>query len=303
MLKSSGQEALASIHLSFSSAPRGARSGGKGSPAKKAKRQKRDFRTNRRRPAKEEGVDLAAAKARVLEGLSHLGQQKFTAGPGGYDLSHWLKSLTLLLDDFEARMKGTELPKDYYDRRREITSRFSAPVETSHIEAEAEAIRKEEMEIRTTLDREKERIMARLTALRAEKEGKTKEIEEQKASLDEIRAKRKSASFFSKLAGRSGPPTEPVEQKIEELQKASSSLEEETLNLQSVRASIERDGGTPSGLYEQHWIRLEAIGARLRELEVEMQDKSQLAKERESATGALAEVISRFEPRASSKQE
>jgi hypothetical protein len=291
--------------LSFSSAPRGARSGGKGSPAKKAKKQKRDFRTNRKRPAKEEEeeVDLAAAKARVLEGLSHLGQQKFTAGPGGYDLSHWLKSLILLLDDFEAKMKGTELPREYHDRRREITSRFSAPVETSHIEAEAEAIRKEEMEIRTTLDREKERIMARLTALRAEKEGKTKEIEEQKVSLEEIKAKRRSASFFSKLAGRSGPPTEPVEQKIEELQKASSSLEEEALNLQSVRASIERDGGTPSGLYEQHWIRLDAIGARLGELETEMQDKSQLAKERESATGALAEVISRFEPKASSKQE
>ena len=90
--------------------------------------------------------------------------------------------------------------------------------------------------------------------------------------------------------GRSGPPTEPVEEKIRELEKGSASLEEEALNLQSVRASIERDGGTPSGLYEQQWLRLDAIGTRLKELEAEMQEKSQLAKEREDATAALAEA-------------
>ena len=49
------------------------------------------------------------------------------------------------------------------------------------------------MEIKSTFDREKERITARLVTLKVEKDGKGKEIEAQKASLEEIRAKRKSA--------------------------------------------------------------------------------------------------------------
>jgi len=289
--------------LSFSSAPRGARSGGKAAPAKKAKKQKREFRTTKAKPQKgEKEVDLGAAKARVLEGLDHLGKQKFTPGPGGYDLKNWLKSLNLLLDDFEAKVKGEDLPAVYHERRTEVTSRFSAGVDTSQIDSEVEAIRREETEIRATFDRENERISARLVTLRAEKEGKAKELGEQKTALEGIRAQRDSASFFSKLVGRSGPPTEPVEEKIRELEKGSASLEEEALNLQSVRASIERDGGRPSGLYERQWTRLDAIGTRLKELEAEMQEKSQLAKEREDATAALAEAVSKIEPKEDPKQ-
>ncbi len=282
--------------MSFSSAPRGARSGEKGTRSKKVKKQKRDFRTNKKRPAKEEQVDLAAVKTRTLEGLTHLGAQKFTAGPGNYDLKHWLKSLNLLLDDFEAKMKGGKLPAEYEGKRKEISARFSAGVDTSQIQSEAEAIRKEEIEIRSTFDREKERIVARLNELRVEKEARAKDIDVEKAALEEIKAKRKSASFFSKLAGRSGPPTEPVEQKIREIEKSVASLEEEGTNLNKVRASIEREGGTPSGLYEQQWMRLDAIAVRLKELEAEVQEKSQLSKEREAATASLAEIISKLEP-------
>jgi hypothetical protein len=290
---------MASIDLSFSSAPRGARSGGKAAPAKKAKKQKREFRTTKTKAAREEKeVDLGAAKARALEGLDHLGKQKFTAGPGGYDLKHWLKSLNLLLDDLESKVKAEEMPAGYAEKRAEVNARFAAGVDTSKVESEVEMIRKEEAEIKSTFDREKERITARLVTLKVEKDGKGKEIEAQKAALEEIRAKRKSASFFSKLVGRSGPPTEPVELKIKELEKGSASLEDEALNLQSVRASIERDGGKPSGLYEQQWIRLDAIGVRLTELEAEMQEKSQLAKEREEATASLAELVSKIEPKA-----
>jgi len=49
-------------------------------------------------------------------------------------------------------------------------------------------------------------------------------------------------------------------------------------------------GGTPSGRYEQQWIRLAAIGERLRELEAQLQERSQLAKERETATALLADI-------------
>ena len=224
---------MASIDLSFSSAPRGARSGGKAAPAKKAKKQKREFRTTKTKAAREEKeVDLGAAKARALEGLAHLGKQRFTAEPGGYDLKHWLKSLNLLLDDLESKVKAEELPAGYPGKRAEVTARFAAGVDTSKLESEVEVIRKEEAEIKSTFDREKERITARLVTLKVEKDGKGKEIEAQKAALEEIMAKRKSASFFSKLVGRSGPPTEPVELKIKELEKGSASLEDEALNLQ-----------------------------------------------------------------------
>jgi chromosome segregation ATPase len=284
--------------LSFS----GARSGGKGVPAKKAKKQKREFHTDRKRPARTEETDIAAAKVRVLEGLAHLGQQKFTPGPGGYDLTHWLRGLNLLLDDFEAKTKGEELPAEYHRKREEVASRFSGGVDTSGIESEVEAIRKEESEIRSHLAREMERITARLAELRVEKEGSGKEIEEQKAALEEIRAKRRSASFFARLSGRAGPPTEPVEQKIGELEKQSNALEEEALSLQSARASIQREGGKPTGLYEQQWVRLDAIGARLKELEAEVQERTQLAKEREVATAELTESLSAFDPEAKAER-
>ena len=298
MLKSTALEST--VHgLSFSSAPRGARPG-KGTSAKKPKKQKGEFRTTKRRSPKEEettpAVDLAVARARALEGLAHLGQQKFTPGPGGYDLKHWLRSLNLLLDDFEAKAKERGLTPEYQARRKEVTDSFSSGVDTSQIESEVESIRKEETEIRATLERERDRIASRLAAIKVEKDGRARDVEEQRAALAEIQEKRRSASFFSRLAGRAGPPTLPVELKIQELEKASSSLEEEALNLQSVRASLEREGGAPSGLYEQQWLRIDAIGVRLKELEAEMQEKTQLAKERETATAVLADAISKIEP-------
>jgi predicted nucleic acid-binding Zn-ribbon protein len=280
--------------LSFSSGPRDSRSGG--TSAKKTKKQKREFHANvRRRPLQEEQVDLAASKARALEGLAHLGQQKFSAEPGGYDLTHWQRGLNLLLDDFEAKMKDEQLPVEYYERRKEIESRFSAGVDVSQIESEMGTLRKEESELRATMDLEKERIIARLITLRTEKDGKAKEIVEQKTTLEEMRAKRQSASFLSKLSGRSRQPTEAVEQKIAGLEKGIASLEEEVVGLQSDRTSLERAGGTPSGRFEKQWKRLGAIGERLRELEAQLQSRSQLAKERETATALLAEIISRFE--------
>lgn len=281
--------------MSFSSAPRGARSGEKGTGTKKAKKKKRGFTTKKKRPVEREQIDVTKAKERVLEGLSHLGMQKFSTGPGNYDLKHWLKSLNLLLDDFEDKAKEVNLPPEYKEKRKEIEARFSADVDTSQIESEVESIKKEEIEIRSTFEREKERIISRLDAIKVEKDGKTKEVEEQKAELERIRTTRKNASFFAKLMGRSGPPTEPVEKKIGEIEKAVSSLEEEGMNLSKVRASIEREGGTPSGLYEQQWLRIDAIKARLTQLDSEMQEKTQLAKEREEATSSLAALISKIE--------
>ena len=289
--------------MGFSSGPRDSRSGG--TSAKKTKKQKREFRTStRRRPLKEVQVDLAASKTRVLEGLAHLGQQKFSTEPGGYDLTHWLRGLNLLLDDFEAKMdEEQQLPVEYHERRKEVESKFAAGVDVSQIESEMGTLRKEESEIRTTMDREKERIIARLIALRVEKDGKAKEIVEQQAVLEEMRAKRKSASFLSKLSGRSRQPTEEVEQKIAGLEDGVASLEEEAVGLQGDRASLERAGGTPPGRYEQQWVRLAAIGERLRELEAQLQERSQLAKERETATALLADIISRFELKSPESEE
>ena len=289
--------------MGFSSGPRDSRSGG--TSAKKTKKQKREFRTNtKRRPLKEVQVDLAASKTRVLEGLAHLGQQKFSAEPGGYDLTHWLKGLNLLLDDFESKMEEEQqLPVEYYERRKEVESKFSAGVDVSQIESEIGALRKEESEMRAMMDREKERIIARLITLKVEKDGKAKETVELQAVLEEMRAKRKSASFLSKLSGRSRQPNEVVEQKIEGLKKGVVSLEEEAVVLQSYRASLERAGGMPSGRYEQQWIRLAAIGNRLRELEAQLQERSQLAKERETATALLADIVSRFELKSPESEE
>ncbi len=285
--------------MSFS----GARSGDKGTKTKKAKKQKRSFHTSKKRTAKEaDEVDAGAARARVMEGLAHLGKQRFTPGPGGYDLKHWLKSLNRLLDDFESKTKKEALPAGYRRKREEISARFFAGPDVSKIESEVNAIRKEESEITVNLEKEKQRILARAVAVRVEKEAKAKEVEGQRAELKTIEEKRKSASFFSKLVGRSGPPTAPVEQKIKELEKASIALEDEAVNLQRERSSIEREGGTPSGPYEQQLLRLDGIAVRLEELEAETQEKMQLTSEREAATAELARLIEGLGPKAEPSQ-
>lgn len=278
--------------MSIGSRSRSARSSGKGAPAKKqkVKRQKSELKGPRRRASSSRSVDLEQVRSRALESLDHLGRQKFSAEPGGYDLHGWLKSLKTLLDDLEDKM-GDHLPKAYREKREAVEEQFSKPAETAKVDQEIEELRNEEAEIRSKLQAESERIAARLNAIAAEKLGKSKELDEQRAKLRSAQDERKSVSFFSKLVGRSGPETEPFEKKVADLEKGLEMLEEEALNLHAVRKSLEGKS-SEGGLHDGLWTRLEALEAKLKELEETKLLRLQLAEERQEAAEALRKVIS-----------
>jgi hypothetical protein len=269
---------------------RGARSGGKTAP-KKTKRAKSEFQGRKRHFAVTTQVSKEEIRNRVVESLSHMGHQVLSKEPGGYNLNSWLKSLRLLLDDFESKVGADALSEEYREKRRQIEEEFSQPAQTGRIEADIEALRKEEMEIKMRLKYEGERIAARLSAIGGEKTGRGFDLEEEKANLQRVMDERRSTSFFSKLVGRSGPPLEPAQKRVEDIQKTLLRLEEETLNLQTLRRSIDGGKTAVAGAYDDMWDRIAALGVKLTELNDLRDAKLQIQHEREEATEALRKVI------------
>jgi chromosome segregation ATPase len=277
--------------LSVSNRSRGPRAGGKGAATKRTKRAKSEFQGHKKHSAPPKEEDREAVRKRTLESLEHLGHQKLPNEPGGYDLRGWLKSLKTLLNDFEAKIGADSLPDEFRAKRKEIEAEFSKPANAAQIEAEIESVRKEEGDIRAKLKEESERIAARLSAIGGEKTGKNLELERERANLRKVEEERRSVSIFSRLVGKSGPSAEPVRKRVEDLESGLKMLEEEAVNLQAVRKSIEGVKSATSGIYEDLWVRIEILQKKLAELDVAREARMQLAHEREAAAEALRKFI------------
>jgi hypothetical protein len=277
--------------LSFSNASRRTGSAGKGSPKKKTGKKKQGFHSTKRRLRQADELDLDKLRERTISGLEHLGHQKFSVDKGSYGMEGWVKSLGLLLEDFESKLEESQLPSGYLSQKEQLMRSLSAPVDSSELDAKVESIRSEEVAIRTKLEREKERILARLSEMRTQNERQSKELEAEKSKLIQLNTERQSASFFSKLMGRGGPPTEPVETKIEELGAALKALEDEETGLNTARDSIERRGTDSPDPYADDWRRLNDIAEQIVALEGELQQKLQREKERADAADSLAKMV------------
>jgi hypothetical protein len=269
---------------------RSPRSGGKVKSPKKPRKAKGEFRSQKRRiaPAKESNKE--DARKRLLESLEHLGHQKLSTEPGGYSLQSWLKSLKRSLDDFEDKVGKGAITEEFHSKRKEIEEEFSKAADSSQVDSEVEAVRKEEADIRMKLKEEAERISARLSAIGGEKTSKSLELEEERKTLRKMEEDKKSVSFFSRLVGRSGPSSEPQQKKVKDIEAALKMLEEETLNLQTVRKSLDGAKDAAGGIYEDLWKRLDAIETRLTELGVVREAKLQLKDEREKAAEELRKL-------------
>jgi len=288
--------------LSASNRSRGPRAGGKGTgPKKKVKKAKSDLHGPRKQSAVKE-VSKEDARKRVVESLEHLGHQKLSNEPGGYDLRGWLKSLKTLLNDFEDKVGKSSFSEEFQTKRKEIEAQFSKGGSSEQIEEEITAVRKEESDIKDKLKEESERIASRLSAIGGEKTGKTQELEQERLNLKKVEEQRKSVSFFSRLVGNSGPSKEPFEKKVKDLEDELRMLEDETVNLQAVRKSIDGVKSATAGIYEDLWKRLGAIETRLAELEVVKEARKQLAKEREDATDALRKLIAELKLKEESEE-
>jgi hypothetical protein len=82
----------------------------------------------------------------VTLSLEKLGQQVFSSEPGGYSFENWMKSLNLLLDDFEAIAGVTNLPQQYFQKREEVTKDLLKPaIDIFEIESQVAEVREEEV--------------------------------------------------------------------------------------------------------------------------------------------------------------
>lgn len=301
---------LGCIFSSTSSRSRGSRgvgggSSNKGAPQKKNKRAKSELHTTRKkqRTVSVKKITREEARTKVLEALKHLGSQKLSKDHGGYNIQSWLKSLTTSLDDFEERVGSSAISDQFREKRREIEKEFSKLQDASQLESEIESVRKEENDIRTKLKEESERIAARLSAIGGEKTSKTRELEEERKNLQLLEEQRRSVGFFSRLMGRSGPPLEPVQKKVRDLEDGLRMLEEETLNLQTVRKSLDGAKEASGGIYEDLWKRLDALESRTVELNKTREARMELLEERLNATEELHRIISELDLKEGGEEE
>jgi hypothetical protein len=278
--------------LSFGSSSGRSRSSGKGSKDKKAsKKKKQDYHRTKRRSAREDNTDVEKIKARTITALEHLGQQKFSAEPGGYNVQGWVKSLTLLLEDFESKVGADKLPAEYSAAKERVLLEFSKSRDNSELEGKIETLRREEVEIKTKLDRESQRIATRLIEVRNDSERQSKALESEEADLAKLNAERQQASFFSKLLGRRGPETKPVEDKVKELKSLLSALESERESLANARDSIDKRPNPAEDPFGSDWKRIEEVGGQIAQLEAEMNERMQRAEDRSKAATDLTAVI------------
>jgi len=273
---------------------RGARGGAKASPQKKDKRAKSAVHVKKRFSPLAEETSNEDARRRTLQALEHLGTQRLSKEQGGYNLESWLRGLRTLLDDFEEKVGEGALTDNYRRIRGEVEGEFASVEGAGKVEAEIEAIRREESDIHSRLKEEGERISSRLSAIGGERTSKGRDLVEEKERLRELNEERRRASFVSKLFGRSGAAVEPREAKVGALEAELKALEAEAANLQMLRKGLDGAKEAAGGVYEDLWKRLEALERKMVELDAAREVRVQLLDERRQAAALLTDVITKL---------
>jgi len=239
-------------------------------------------------------LDTGQLKSRTITALERLGHQRFTSNQGGYTLENWMKGVNLLLDDFEKTIGTERLPPEYVERRRELTSWLSRPVDVSVIDNEISANELEKAEISRRIDGAKTQYSSRIVELQDELARRTVELEEMRKRLPPGEAAgMQSESFFRRLFGRgSGPSLDDTSEGIKELEDEIRLLTDETLEQQKALKSIDRHPSESPCAEE--WRKLQSLQAKLEGLGTERLEKLQLAKEREELTGSIADAIAKI---------
>lgn len=286
--------------------------GGKGVSQRKERKKKQEFHRHKVRYVEEEQqLDFPKLKERVSISLQKLGQQVFSAEPGGYSLQDWMKSFNFLLDDFEEKIGPSNLPKDYFAKRQELTVEILKPVDTSDLDIAVEEIQKEEYQIKQMIleaDRarrqklEEERLSAenKIGTLKKDRESTFQRIEKDK---EEARRKKEAEangkqSFFKRLFGsskNSTTPNTPENRRIAEQESEAERIQKEidVLEQENISKAEEADSAHKSDIKEES-ARLEELRERIGELESIRAERLQLSEKRLQITTTMAEKISQI---------
>jgi hypothetical protein len=238
-------------------------------------------------------LDHDQLKNRTIIALNKLGQQKFSAEPGGYSIENWIRGVNVLLDEFEEKMGEGRLPADYFEKRRELNTRLSEPVSTSSIDENISEIKQSITNVEGRIEAEKARIACRIIELKDEQTRCSTNLAQEQRRISDLATEPRSDSFFKRLfAGNSKTSTKNTETKVQELESRLHALPDEILGQQRHLKSVEM--GSPGSPLAEEWSVLDSLQAKLQALEDERLERVQLVKEREQATASIADAISRM---------
>ena len=237
-------------------------------------------------------LDFGELKARTINALSKLGQQRFSAEPGGYALENWVKGVNVLLDEFEEKAGAARLSQEYLTRRHELNDRLSRPVSISSIDEAMAELRASISEIEGKVEAERALIASKISELKREETRQSDELERERRRVSDAAAAQRNSSLVNRLFGRNKAQTDELEGRVRELESRLAALPDEVLELQRQLRMI--DGRSPGSKFAEEWVRLESMQGRLEELEKERLDRTQLVRERAEAAGSVADAISRI---------
>ena len=237
-------------------------------------------------------LDFDQLKAKTINALNKLGQQKFSTEPGGYALENWIRGVNVLLDEFEEKVGEERLSPEYLARRHELNDRFSKPVSTASIDEGMSTLRRDISDIESRVESERALILSKISELKAEQTRYTGELEREQRRVASATASKGTDSIFNRLLGRNKSQTENPESRIRELEARLASLPNEVLEQKQQLKMIDRR--SPESSFAEEWKQVESMQTRLTELEEERLDRVQLVKERAEVTSSIADAISRI---------
>jgi len=236
-------------------------------------------------------LDFDQLKARTINALNKLGQQKFSTEPGGYTLDNWMRGVNVLLDEFEQKAGAARLSPEYLASRRELNECLSKPVSVSSIDEDMSKLNADISDIEGKIATERALIVSKISENKAEQARCSSELERERRRVADATSVQTTDSFFNRLIGRSKAPTKDPESRIRELESKLAALTEEVAEQKKLLNMI--DLRSPESRFAEQWDRLESMQNRLEELEKERSDRIQLVKERAEVTGSVAGAISR----------
>jgi len=237
-------------------------------------------------------VDFDELKARTINALRRLGEQKFSAEPGGYTLGNWSRGVNVLLDEFEEKVGGARISKEYLARRQELNDYLSKPISTSSIDKEMAELRERASELENRIETERDRVVSRISELKTEQSRCSVELEREQRQAAGPTARKTNGSFFGRLLGRNTSPPENPESRINELKAKLADLQAEMHEQQ--RHLKMMDTRSPDSQLADEWNRLGSLQTRMKELEEQKMGETQLVKERAAMTASIADAVSRL---------
>jgi hypothetical protein len=238
-------------------------------------------------------LDFDQLKARTINALNKLGQQKFPIELGGYALDNWIKGVNVLLDEFEEKAGATKLSPEYLASRHELNERLSKPVSVSSIDDDLSQLRANTSEIESKIESERILMVSRISELKTAQALCSDELERERRRVANSAPVQSPDSLFNRLLGRNKTPTTNPEVRIRELESKLANLSNEVLELQKQLNMI--DHRSPESRFAEEWNHLGLMRTRQEELEKERSDRIQLVNERAEVTGSVANAISRIQ--------